>query len=120
MKATKNIIVTLLILVLLGTCMVSNAATPRSIRINPQLSFSGQTTKCRAVIMADSSTDKISVVVKLYKNGHCINMWSESGEGTLYFEEESTAVKGCSYRMTVSATVKGVTQPTVTTSKVYE
>lgn len=79
--------------------MVSNAATPRSIRINPQVSFLGQTTKCRAVIMADSSTDKISIVVKLYKNGHCINMWSESGEGTLYFEEESTAFKGCSYRI---------------------
>lgn len=79
--------------------MVSNAATPRSIRINPQVSFLGQTTKCRAVIMADSSTDKISFVVKLYKNGHCINMWSESGEGTLYFEEESTAFKGCSYRI---------------------
>lgn len=120
MTKMKKSIVTFCLAIVLGMCIVGNAATPRAVGITPILNFTGQTTICTVDIWADAPTDEISVVVKLYKNGHCINMWSESGEGTLFFEEESTAVKGCSYRMTVSAKINGVTQPTVSTSKVYE
>ena len=120
MKKMKKSIVAFLLVSVLGTCIVGNAATSRAVRINPILSFVGQTTICTVDIWGDAPTEEISVVVKLYKNGYCINMWSQSGTGTLFFEEESTAVKGCSYRMTVSAKVGGVTHPTITTSKVYE
>lgn len=121
MKKNKKLLATILMIGILANaiCLVGNAS-PRTVDVQPEIIFSGSKVICRVDILGNSTTDNISVVVKLYKNGYCTNMWSESGQGTLYFSEETTATKGTSYRMTVNATIKGVTHPTITVSKKYE
>lgn len=119
-RKRKKLVAVLVIAILVNLLGAINYAAQRAARIIPDLRISGSTVTCVVEVRGDSASDNISVVVKLYKNGYCTNMWSESGQGTLNFSEETTATKGTSYRMTVNATIKGVTHPTITVSKKYE
>lgn len=119
-KKRRKLAAVLVMAILVNVLGAISYAAPRAARIIPELRISGSTVTCAVDVIGDSPSDGISVVVKLYKNGYCTNMWSESGQGTLYFSEETTATKGTSYRMTVNAAIKGVTHPTITVSKKYE
>ena len=110
----KKAIPFLLFLVLLFAQPVyAEAASPRTATIWPSMAFNGTTAQCSVSVTADHFTDGIEIVVKLWRNGQCIKTWEDSGTGYLIFDRTTTVTKGCTYTMTVDATLDGVVQPTV-------
>lgn len=105
----------ILALVLLALPVTANAVTPRFITIVPSLSFEQETAKCSVSVTANSFNDNITATIKLWDGGFCIATWTGSGSGYLNMNKTKEVNKYSEYIMTVSVTINGVTQPTVST-----
>ena len=95
--------------------MSVSALSPLSDTFSPSLSFDGTTAICEIDIWGNSSSDKISVTVKLWHGNTCLKTWTQSDTQYLFFSEEySNEIEaGERYRMMVSYTIAGKTYPTV-------
>ena len=109
----------LAIIILITMPLSVQAASTWAITIRPGLSFSGSEVTCTATIVANTTSEHIDATIKLWENGKCIKTWTSSGDGYIFFSERASAVKGNTYKVTVDASVAGVSRPTVSFSKEY-
>lgn len=113
----KRIILVALALLLAAPTAVYAAApetvSPLSYKATPSLSFEGTVAICTATVHG-SSSDSISVVMRLWQGNACIATWSASGTGSLELTKSKTVTSGVLYKLTVDATVNGVALSTVT------
>lgn len=104
--------------VVLILSMSVSAVESRFITPRPSLTFSGTTATCAINIRADSSSDSISVTVKLWQGSTCLQTWTDSSTNYLFFSETYSKgiTAGKTYKMTVSYTIAGKSYPQVETS----
>lgn len=96
------------------------ASAQRSVGIQPRISFSGTTAKCTASIDADNVSDEIRVTMKLLEDGITIKTWYASGMGSIYMNETASAKRGSTYKLMVTVSIDGETQPSAWVTKKCE
>lgn len=105
-----------LLIIFLLTSTV-NAQRERLGSRSVQLSFDGTTACCDVTISTTDLKGDISAVIKLMDGSTCINSWRKVAYGYLSFTDSTTSVKkGKSYTLTVTYSIDGVTQPSLSTS----
>ena len=104
----------LLIALLIPVC--ARAASPRTSRVYPSLSFDGTTATCSVYISENKTTDSIALTAKLWQGSKCIATWSSSGTGHLNFSKTKTVSSGSSYKLTADVTINGNALDTVSKS----
>lgn len=110
----------LLALILLFAIPISaQAATPRTLGINPEIVFNGSEAICTVRILGNNMSEKIEATIRLWDGAICQEIWTARGNGYIFFSETATAVLGNTYELTVSVSINGVKQPTVSFSKTY-
>ena len=114
MKRKTVILMAVLALVLV---IPAYAVSARAVRVLPSLVFDGTTATCTVKITGNSTSDKITATIELTQGGKIVESWTESGTGTLKFEDTVEVSKGKTYTLSVDATVNGRNLPTASTSK---
>lgn len=104
---------TLVLALILGVS--AQAAEIMSLRVEPSISFAGTMATCKATVQGENKTDKISMTMKLWKSGKCLNTWMANGTGGVSLTKLVAVVKGTIYTLTVDAEVNGVAKPTKST-----
>lgn len=113
----KTICLVLSALLVIGLCTtVAFAATTRSIRVTPNLTFSSGKANCTATIT--SYGDNISATMELWQGSNLIDSWSGSRTSSLSLSGSHAAVSGATYTVKVYGTVGGTSFSPVTVSKV--
>lgn len=80
------------------------------------LSFSGTTAYCSVVCNGDNGTDSISATLTLYQGSTQIDSWSDSGSFSVPVSGSCNVTSGLTYRLKLSWSVNGVSQPDVEVS----
>ena len=80
---------------------------------NPSLSFSGTTAYCSVICRGDKTTDSISATLTLYQGSTEIDSWSNSGTFHVPVSGNCSVVSGVTYRLKLSWSVNGVSQPDI-------
>jgi hypothetical protein len=109
MKRRFFLFVILLVLMLSFTAHAASMAYVA----NPSLSFSGTTAYCAVVCRGDKTTDSISATLTLYQGNTQIDSWSNSGTFRVPVSGNCSVVSGVTYRLELTWTVNGVSQPDV-------
>ena len=108
----KKVLVLVLVLAFAFSAAAQAAGPVRIIRTIPSISFNGTTVACKATVRANSESDQVFVVVKLWSSGVCKGTWTGSGAGYAEASGSRTATNGATYTLKVDATINGVAQPT--------
>ena len=93
------------------------AATPRTLSIEPDITFNGNKALCELIIVGDKGTDEISATMQLKYGNTVVDSWSDSGYGYLFMEETATVSSGRTYTLVVDVTINDVARPTITISR---
>jgi hypothetical protein len=80
---------------------------------NPSLSFSGTTAYCSVICRGDKTTDSISATLTLYQGSTEIDSWSNSGSFCVPVFGSCGVVSGVTYRLKLTWSVNGVSQPDI-------
>ncbi len=102
------------LLVCLMVVQAALAATPRAAGATVDLSFEGNTAVCTAICQGNSTSDNVSATMMLYQGSSYLGSWSGSGKWKVTLTGEHEAVSGKTYRLVVTYSVNGVSQPGVT------
>nr|WP_325179559.1 hypothetical protein [uncultured Oscillibacter sp.] len=112
----KKVFPLFLLFIFLLTSTV-NAQTERLSGDSIKLTFEGTTACCNVTIASTDLKGDISATIKLMDGSTCINSWRKVASGYLFFADSTTSVKkGKSYTLTVTYSIDGVTQPSLSTS----
>ena len=103
----KKIALLLAIVLVVAAPLTAQAATPRAATIMPDITFTGTTANCSALIFGDASTDRIEATIKLRTVSACVETWNVSGTGYIDWHDTATVVSGTYYMLTVDVTVNG-------------
>lgn len=110
MKKRSLILAVIFTLVLV---LPAYAVEQRTVGISPSLSFDGTNAICKVQILGNTSSDSISVTIKLWQGSICLKAWDEEGTGILLFEDTVGVTKGKTYKLTADAVINGKPQSTV-------
>lgn len=80
---------------------------------NPSLSFKGTTAYCSVVCQGSKTTDSISATLTLYRGNTEVDSWSNSGTFCVPVSGSCGVVSGVTYRLKLTWSVNGVSQPDV-------
>lgn len=107
--------VTALLLVITIILMVplTSYATPRTSTAVPRLIFDGTTATCQASVVGNSTSDYITVTMRLWRGNRLLEIWTADGYGCVFLTETATVTQGKSYRLAVNYTINGVNKPQV-------
>lgn len=112
-----------LILIFVAVCTIPIVASAEKLCWNSNsigIGFSGGSVICSAVCLGDSTNDELSATMTLYKNNTYVDSWSKTGEGELSFSGEyKNATHGKTYRLTLTWSVNGISQPSVSVERYY-
>lgn len=112
----KKSISAILLLIALLIPVSAQAASPRTSRVYPSLSFDSTTATCSVYISGNKTTDSIALTAKLWQGSKCITTWHASGTGYLNFSKTKTVSSGSSYKLTADVTINGKALDTVSKS----
>lgn len=104
----RRLIIFAVVLVLLTSATMPQAATPRSAVVMPDLTFAGNIATCELQVWGFSNTDRIEAVMKLWYGTTCLKAWTASGIGQLYMRGTSNVLSGKTYTLTADVTINGV------------
>lgn len=117
MKRKFTSILAPLLLVCILFAQTAQAAEVRAAEGLPELSFNGTTAVCTAFCKGGTTKDTISATLTLYQGTTRIDSWSASGTGRVSFNEECKVEYGKTYRLELSYSINGTTQPSVSATK---
>lgn len=84
------------------------------------ISFSNGSVLCTASCVGDSPNDELSATMTLYKNNSYVDSWTDTGTGDLYFSGEyENAPHGKTYKLTLTWSINGMVQPSVSAERYY-
>lgn len=109
----KKRILTMVVLLVLTLSMSVQAAEIQTIRSRPSLSFNGTTATCSVDCKSGNSSDKLSVTLTLWLGNTKVDSWSDSGTGRVIISEQCTVKRGQNYKLTLSYSVNGQAQSSV-------
>lgn len=79
---------------------------PRFLYVQSNLTFTGTTANCEAIIT--SGSDEIQATMTLKQGNRVIDSWSGSGMNTVLLNGNCNVIKGVTYTLTVEGTRNGV------------
>ena len=85
----------------------------RGITAKPRISFNGTTAICTAACYGDHSDDVINATLTLYQGSTYVDSWSSSGVESVSVRGASKVKSGKSYTLTLTYSINGVAQPSV-------
>ena len=103
----------ILAIVLVLTVPLTAFATPRATNVTPALTFKGTTASCQATVVGNSTSEYITVTMRLWRGNRLLETWTADGYGYVLMSETRTVAQGKSYRLAVNYTINGVNQPQV-------
>jgi len=107
----KKIALLLAIVLLVAAPLTVQAATPRTIRISPVLSFTGTTANCSVTIQADNANHQIIATIRLMQGNICYKTWTVIDSGYVSWSDNTvTVAPGRTYQLSVDAVINGVPQ----------
>lgn len=106
----RRLVVFAVVFVLLASATMSQAATPRSVALAPDLTFAGNVATCKLRVLGCSGTDQIDAVMKLWHGTTCLKAWTGSDTGYLSITGTCNVLSGQTYTLTVEATINGTVQ----------
>lgn len=112
----KKIAWALLFLMVLTIPVSAQAATPRTPKVLPGITFDGTTATCTVTVFGDNTKDGISLTAKLWKGSECIAIWTDSGSGYLNFSRTMTVESGYTYKLTADVSINGKSLQTISTT----
>lgn len=101
----KKIALLLAIALLVAAPLTVQAATPRTITINPGLSYTGTTANCSVSVIGDHMSQEIEATIKLWHGTTCLETWYASGNGYFSWRDTATVTRGNTYRLSVDVTI---------------
>ena len=107
----------LMAIVLVISLPLSVSAAPRTLFVDPVLSFNGTTAICEVLVFGDNTSDYIEVTMKLMYGSSCIASWYDDGYGYVEIAQNATVVKGRTYTLVAEVTVNDVAKTPVSVSK---
>lgn len=103
-----------IVLSILLALILASTAYAQEIRMNygyADISISGTTANCHAVIPGNNDKDKISATIELRCGSETIKTWNEHSDcGYLEFRDTVSVTKGKTYELVVEYTVNGKSQ----------
>lgn len=115
----KTIIIPCLVVLSLLLNIPVCAATPRTIRAAPTITFSGTTATCSVQAEGEYETDKVEITMELYKNGVLIKDWYAYGHGDLMMYKTAAVTHGATYKLVAYVSINGGTPASASTTKYY-
>lgn len=112
MKKRVSLMFAICLLVLTVT---AHAAEPRAVS-SPVLVFNGTTAECSVTCRGDNTTDKVKATLTLYQGSTYVDSWSSSGTYRVPVSGSAKATSGKEYRLVLTWSINGVSQPSVTTT----
>ncbi|MFV0241048.1 MAG: hypothetical protein ACK5H4_13535 [Lacrimispora sphenoides] len=109
----KKSILGIVFLLIMTFSMSAQAAEIQAIRSRPSISFSGTTATCSVDCKSGNSKDEISATLTLWRGNTLVDSWSDSGMGRVIISEQCAVKKGQSYKLTLSYSVNGQAQSSV-------
>ena len=100
-------------ILVLSIPMTAYEATPRFLNIMPELTFDGTTANCSVAVVASTTSDDIYATIKLWHGTTCLETWTASGDGYVFWDDTATVTKNQTYKLTVDVTINGVSKPQV-------
>lgn len=84
------------------------------------ISFSNGTAVCSTSCIGNNSNDDVNVTMTLYENGAYVDSWNKSDNGYVSLSEEyDSIIHGKTYRLALTWSINGISQPSVSTEKYY-
>lgn len=111
----KRRFISMFALVLLVLTITAQAVEPRAIG-SPVLDFNGTTAECSVTCRGDNTTDKLNVTLTLYQGSTFVDSWSGSGTYRVPVSGSAQAQRGKEYRLVLTWSINGISQPSVTTT----
>lgn len=115
----RKVLAIFVALILVCTPLSVQAASQRSLSIQPSISYSGNTATCTVRIIGNSTAEHLEATIKLWRGELCIATWNETGNGYIFFSETAAATQGNIYTMTIDLSINNIAQDTVSISKRY-
>lgn len=112
----KKRIVPIVLLLALTLSLTALAAEPNATLERPKLSFSGTKAFCSATCVGIKSTDKVEATLTLYQGSAEVDSWSDSGTYRVTVSGECGVKSGTTYRLVLTWTINGVSQPSAETT----
>lgn len=109
----KKCAIMLAIILVLSIPMTAYAATPRFLNIMPELTFDGTTANCSVTIVASTTSQDIDATIKLWYGNTCLETWTATGEGYVFWDGTAIVTKNRTYKLTVDVSIDGVAEPQV-------
>ena len=82
--------------------------------------FSEESAVCSASCIGNTSNDELGVTLTLYENNTSVDSWTNQGTGYVSLSEEyGNLVHGKTYKLTMTWSVNGISQPSVNVEKYY-
>lgn len=104
-------------ILLLVFALSTYAASPYVLKVQPYLSFDGTTARCSVTFTGDDSSDEADLTLTLYQGNTYVDSWSASGTDRVRISETCKVESGKTYRLVLTWSVNGKTQPSVSTTK---
>lgn len=114
-KKRMGVLIVIMIMLVLNLQVCATGTRLR--KMNADLLFYGTTANCTAYVRADSGSDEIVAMMRLWDSGTCLRTWRSTGKGSVNLEESYAVSRGKTYRLTLDVTINGRVQPTQSTSK---
>lgn len=109
----KKCAMLLAVLLILSIPVTVNAASTRMLSIMPELTFDGTTANCSVAVIGNNTSEDIDVTIKLWHGTTCLETWTASGDGYVFWDDTATVTKNQTYKLTVDVTINGVSKPQV-------
>ena len=97
--------------------VTASAVSVQSVKKNANLEFNGTSATCTTHIMADNSNDVISGTMKLAQGSATVASWPISAKGEVSLTKTAAVSSGKTYTLTVSYTINGISQPTMSVTR---
>lgn len=108
----KKRILPVIVILLFSLSMSAHALEQRASTV-PVLTFLGTTAYCYADCIVEDG-DTVDATLTLYQGRSYVDSWNGSGQGSVFFSGSCTAQSGKSYRLVLTWSINGQTQPSVT------
>ena len=111
----KKRIISMFAVALLLLTLTAQAVEPRA-GGTPVLNFNGTTAECSVVCKGAGTTDQVKATLTLYQGSTFVDSWSGSGTYRVPVSGSAEATSGKEYRLVLTWSINGVSQPSVTTT----
>lgn len=112
----KKRLLSMAALLILVVTLGAQTVDARVASARPSLQFDGTTAICTALCRGENTTDQIRATLTLYQGSSRIDSWSGSGTWSATVSGQCKVQSGKTYKLTLTYSINGVSQPSVSVS----